>query len=219
MESHYIPIREVWQFEQYLASKPTVWRNEAINLRFSAEAIQLYDQEVLECIFKKRIRPRLPGFFSARVKRMLFGFSLENLVKAILLQNPEKLTRVFGRDGNLSWGNDGHDLLKLFAEAGIETSKLESAYLELWQLCSLWAGRYPLPVNEHHFPRQRKPMASHEALLKRSQKRIERAIAEGDELMGAEIYDLMHGGVGDRELEIFHQLFNRCDSMLPKEER
>jgi hypothetical protein len=36
-------------------------------------------------------------------------------------------------------------------------------------------------------------------LLKRAQKRIEKATADGDQLLGTEIHDLMHGGVGNLE--------------------
>lgn len=217
MNKTHIPIRDVWEFEKFLATKPRVWLNEAFNLRYSAEALFLYDERVRKSIFTDRISPPLPGFFSARVERMLFGFSLENLIKAILLQNPEKLNHAFGRDGNLSWGKDGHDLLKLFDEANISLSDTEKKFVEVWQTCAIWAGRYPLPKNEHALPRQRVGLPSSEAVGKRRMKIVEKAIQEGDELLGAELNDLLHGGVGDLEQGLYQKLFDRCKSLLVEE--
>jgi len=215
----YIPIREVWNFEQNLASKPDVWRNEAINLRFTAEALWLYDDEVIQKVFHDRAPCRLPSFFSARVERMLLGFSLENLVKAVLLQDEKWFNDVFSKEGTLSWGKDGHNLLKLFQQANVETSLMERKYLEAWQLCALWAGRYPLPTKEIHLPRQRKPLPSQEALLKRRVKIMQIAHAENDQLLGAGIHDIIHSGVGSLEREAFIELFKRCDSHFAKEGR
>jgi hypothetical protein len=212
----YIPARNAWEFEKELASKPDVWKKEASNLRYSAEVLLLYDEEVSNRLFKKKTPLRLPAFFSARVIRMLMGFALENIVKAILLQSPEKMEAVFSRDGNLSWGRDGHNLLKLFEDANIDISPTEETYLELWQLCALWAGRYPLPANEHDLPRIRKPLSSREALLKRSGKRIDKALDKGDQLLGVEIHDLMHSGVGDFEEKTFREIFARCEAHVCK---
>jgi hypothetical protein len=214
----YSPVREVWEFEQYMASKPNVWLNEAYNLRGCVQALWLYDDEVTQRIFHERIAPRLPNFFSARVERMLMGFSLENLVKAVLLQDPEKYREVFAKEGNLTWVKDGHNLLKLFEDADVASSKLERTYLEAWQTCTLWAGRYPLPTKEIHLPRQRKPLPSREALLKRRQRMMQKAIAEGDELMGAGVNDIIHGGVGSRERDIYSEMFDRCLSLLSQKD-
>ena len=111
MTKQYEPARDVWEFEQYLASKPDVWINQARNLRYSAEALCLHHDEALQRVSQENWATRIPLFWGAGVTRMLMGFSLENLIKAILLQNPDKLKTVFGREGNLSWGKDGHDLL------------------------------------------------------------------------------------------------------------
>jgi hypothetical protein len=214
MNKTYEPIRNVWDFEKYIASKPQVWINEAINLRNAAEVLFLYDKEVFQRIFEEKSSTRLPAFFTARIERMLMGFSLENLIKAILLQTPTKIQEVFVEEGRLSWGKDGHNLLRLFKEAKIEISNLEEKYLAVWQECAIWAGRYPLPVNESGLPLKRKGLPSREALLRRSTKRIKRAIAEGDQLLGAEINDLLHIGVGDIEAMLFRSLFERCKNLL-----
>ena len=216
MTKQYEPVRDVWEFEQYLASRPDVWISQAHNLRYSAEALCLYNDKVMQQVFQKTEPTGLPVFWRAGVTRMLMGFSLENLIKAILLQNPDKLEMVFGREGNLSWGKDGHDLLTLSQETALNITPHEQPYLELWQLCALWAGRYPLPANEHNLPRQRKALPSREALLRRSRKRIAAAMKNGDPLLGVGIQDLLHTDIGDQELDIFGNVFDRCLALLPQ---
>lgn len=205
----YLPVREVWEFEAHLASQPDVWISEARNLKGAAEALLLYDQEVSDCVQIHKRQPPLKAFFSARVIRMLFGFSLKNLVKAILLQDKEELEKAFPREGNLSWGDKGHDLLWLFVRAGVKVSGAERKEIVLWQVCALWAGRYPLPLNENALPRQRKPLSSHEALLQRTQTRIKNSMEEGDLWRGAELQDVLHSGVGDREIDMYRKIFDR----------
>lgn len=214
MNDVYIPVRKVWEFEKFLASKPDVWRNEAINLRYSMEVLFLYDKELFVLLFEKKLNRRCHVFFSARIQRLLMGFALENLSKALLLQNQKKLKEVFAKDGRLSWQKDGHDLLKLFNEAKVTTDETEKRYLELWQTCALWAGRYPLPLKEGDLPRQRRGLLSREALFKRSAKRIDLARKENDPFLGADIFDLMHSSVSDFEHECFEKLFVRCDGLL-----
>jgi len=206
--------RNIWEFEKKLSLKPRVWRDEAINLKYSAEVLISYDEEVMDCIFNKKIQPRFPPFFSARVARMLMGFALENMIKAILLQHNNNVAEVFSKEGSLKWGKYGHNLLELFKKANIDVSVTETKLLELWQICSLWAGRYPIPANENDMPKVRKGLPSREALLKRRQKIIEEAIKRGDPFIGSEINDLMHSGVGALEITIFREIFSKCDTKL-----
>jgi hypothetical protein len=213
MCDQYENARDVWEFERFLASKPHVWLVEATNLRLACDALLLYDDEVTVSIFDKREQPRLPAFFSARIERMLMGFALENVVKAILLQNPEELRVAFSREGNLKW-TDAHNLLALFERAGICLTREESFYVKAWQVCAIWAGRYPIPMNEYELPKHRRGL-SKAALIKRSQKRIERALKEGDPLLGIDLNDLIHSGVGGPEKKTFDAVFDRCRSMLP----
>jgi hypothetical protein len=141
---------------------------------------------------------------------MLMGFSLENLIKAYLLQDRSMYDDAFSGDGKLSWGAKGHNLIHLFGRAGIEISDIEATYLDLWQTCALWAGRYPLPLKEHDLPRRRKSLSRAAALLKRAVKRITNARQRHDPLLGAEKHDLLHQNVGRLEWELFQALFERC---------
>ncbi|MFK7848906.1 MAG: hypothetical protein AB8G77_26705 [Rhodothermales bacterium] len=210
MSDKYEANRDVWEFEAYLASDHKVWRSKAHDMRQSAELLAQYDAEVFEKVFKDREQPRLPPFWTAGPARMMMGFALENLFKALLLKNPEHLRNAFSKEGNLSWGKDGHNLIKLSEEAGFNWGKKEQRYLELWQMCATWAGRYPLPSNENQLPRQRKGLPSREALLKRSQKRIKKAIETSDPFMGAELWDQLHTGLGGDEFSTSKEIYDDC---------
>jgi len=217
MSNQYEKTRNVWGFEKFLASQPDVWLVEANSLRHSAEALMLYDHEVTTALFEKKEQPRLPAFFSARVERMLMGFALENAVKALLLQDPSELKSAFAREGNLSWGKNGHNLLILFERTSVKLSQKEAFYVKAWQMCATWAGRYPIPLNENHLPGQRRGAPSLEASVKRASRRIEKALEEGDSLMGQELCDLLHSGVGAQEKAIFDGIFDRCLGILGPE--
>lgn len=211
--SRHIPVRKVWEFESAYCSDPKAWLHQALNLRGNLESLLLYDRQVFECIFEKKTQPPLPSFWSAGVERMLMGFSLENLVKALILQDPSKADKVFAKEGNLHWAVASHDLPKLFAEAGQDFDDQELIFLELWTTCSTWAGRYPLPKNENEFPRQRKPAASSEELLRRRSREIEKAISSGSSLQ-PEQFDLLHSGVGPQEIEVYGNMFDRLRKCL-----
>mgnify|MGYP000335374893 CR=1 FL=1 len=157
MNSHYESARNVWDFEKFCASQPKFWFHQAWNLKCSYDVLCEHDQYVLNTIFRKdkeqsQEQSNIAVFWSSSVERMLIGFCLENLVKAILLLDIEKLEQVFKKDGNLSWKKEGHNLVALYNQTDIEITDTENTFLELWQMCSLWAGRYPIAVNEHHMP-------------------------------------------------------------------
>ena len=209
--------RDVWNIEAFVASDQKVWLCKAHDLRQSATLLFQYEEEVRVKIFIEKKPTRLPLFWTAGQARMLIGFSLENLLKAILLKNPDHLQKVFSKEGKLSWGNDGHNLVKLSSEAGISWSDTQHRYLELWQMCSTWAGRYPIPTNENQLPRQRKEMPSRDAFKKRSIKRLKKAIDNNDPFKGAELWDQLHTGIGDEEFNAFVEMYDSCISVLESE--
>jgi hypothetical protein len=89
MKKH-VPIQEVWSFESEYCRNPRAWLNQGINLRYSAEALFLYDSQLLKQVSPEKTKAPLPSFQSANVERMLMGFSLEALAKAIIVQDPGK---------------------------------------------------------------------------------------------------------------------------------
>jgi len=93
-------------------------------------------------------------------------------------------------------------------------SRLETRYIEVWQVCALWAGRYPIPIKEHQFPSQRAGASSRSELAKMAVKRRQRALEEGDPLMGSEVHDILHGGVNLLEIETFRGIFERLNALL-----
>jgi len=206
--------RDVWDFEKDLAIKnPRVWTNEAHNLKYSAKVLISYNDEVFDCVFNKKTQPRFPAFWTAGVTRMLFSYSLENLVKGLLVQkNPNKY---FTKEGNVSFGKKAHALTELFSEAGIKVNDEEKRYLEIWTTCAIFAGRYPIAKNEHGFPKQRMPAKSREELLKRRSKEIQKALTDNKQLL-PEINDAIHCGIGTREEEIFDTLFNKLMTIFSK---
>jgi len=213
--SRHIPVRQAWEFEAAYCRDPNAWLHQALNLRGSLEALLLYDEQVIECVFHKKTPPPLPSFWSAGVERMLIGFSLENLAKALVLQDPDKAERVFAKEGNLRWAEPSHDLPRLFAEASIDFDDNESIFLELWTSCATWAGRYPLPKNESRLPRQRKPAATREESTLQHLRESEKAIRSGTALR-PEQNDLLHSGVGSQEIEVYRNLFSRLHERLKK---
>ena len=216
-KTHQSP-RTVWEFEKFLASKPHVWLVEAYNLKLACETLCRQDREITDCIFNKKIAPPSPPFFSARIARMLMGFSLENLFKAMALQDPDKFRQAFSKDGGLSWGKDGHNLINQTKNLNFQLSDLEFRYLELWEMCAIWAGRYPIAMNEHNLPKHRVGVPTLAESVERAKQRAIKAIKESDPLMGAELSDLLHSGINDLELDTFLNLFDRCIVLLPKTE-
>jgi hypothetical protein len=213
--SGHIPVRQVWEFEATYCRDPKAWLRQAQNLRGNLEALLLYDRQVIECVFEKKTQLPLPVFWSAGVERMLMGFSLENLAKALILQDKNKADQVFSKVGNLHWAVPSHDLPKLFSEAGIDFDSHELIFLELWTTNSTWAGRYPLPKNENELPRRREHAASLEELRRRRSREIEKAIRLGSPLQ-PEQHDLLCSGVGDQEIEIYRNLFDRLRERIKK---
>ncbi|MCM2307996.1 MAG: hypothetical protein NDI91_11110 [Sulfuritalea sp.] len=204
----YEAARDVWEFEKSYSLKPRAWISHAVSLRYSAEALLLYDEEVFDRIFRAKEQPRLPAFFSPNVERMLLGFSLENLFKALILMSAENARRAFAKQGNLAWSVASHDLLKLAASANVPLNREEEHLLDVLSTCAIWAGRYPLPMNEHQFPRRRKGAPHREMLNRRRRKEFERAMKAGTEILRCK-HDQLHTNIGGTELDCYRQLFDR----------
>jgi len=216
MANHHQPVREVWDFEKYCCSKPTHWVHLAWNLKCSYQVLAENNKLATRYAFDNTQKEPLLKypFWSSGTERMLIGFSLENIVKAILLLDKERVSKVFQKDGKLSWDKDGHNLIKLYEQTDLEITDVEAFFLELWQTCSLWAGRYPISTNEHHIPRKRKAMPTRESLIQRSTKRIEKALTEKDPLIGRDINDFLHTGIGNLEHETFIALYEKSYNFI-----
>jgi hypothetical protein len=98
------------------------------------------EQQVLE-----KLRSQFSYSAGVRVTAsygMLLGFAVENLLKAIhLAKHPQDVRRV----AELWGGSRGHNLAWLAAGAGVDVSNARKLLEDLTQ-CTMWMGRYPIPL-------------------------------------------------------------------------
>jgi len=201
-------LRDVWNFEAEYCLEPKAWMHQAWNLRQACEALLLHDGDENDRIFRQKVATRLPIFWSPNIERMLMGFSLENLFKALILMIPGNAEQAFSKEGNLRWSVKSHDLVKLSKEAKFVLTMEEGSLLELLSTCSTWAGRYPLPMNENELPLRRKPVASRAMLIRRRQREFQKALA-ADLPIIIEAHDKLHSGIGGVDLILYRDLFDR----------
>jgi hypothetical protein len=77
---------------------------------------------------------------------LLYGLSLENLIKAVIIKGKPEL---ISNGELLKWpggGKHGHNLIGLFEEAVIDFSNGQSDIVVRLASFVLWAGRYPIPM-------------------------------------------------------------------------
>lgn len=88
--------------------------------------------------------PPKTGGSTCDVCFLLFGFSLENLAKGIIVcRDPSAVKRAKLR----KWHGKGHDLVKLFAQAQISVDSEDLQTLVRTSRLSEWKGRYPVAMN------------------------------------------------------------------------
>lgn len=220
MKKLYRKIRDVWnESSNLLHEKPEIWISEATNLKNTAEL--LYEHEKLQMTNSSSLPDKLKtgAFFRGRIIRMMIGFSIENLLKGLIFQIEEEREKVLRKDGNIRWdAKKSHDLIYLSNLSSTSFDEEEKKKLELWQVCAVWAGRYPIPKNENELPNRREPAKSSEELLKRRHKEISKLIREGKNLE-PELIDLLHTSIGDSEFKCFVEIFDRLKKSLDKARR
>lgn len=204
-----------------------VWQNEARNLFYSAEVLHQFESrkfnhnfnrdELFAAMFPSELIDR--GFFNYRVQRMLWAYGFENLLKLIILanykiSNPDATEIPFGEIKS-------HSLQSLAQRARVSLSAPEIFYCGVLEKCSVWAGRYPLPMKKDQMYEQREPLPTREALFERSKimhekylkGEIPRIIAESD---------VLHSGIGGEELGVYEslqkRLLERSDKLLVNEQ-
>jgi hypothetical protein len=79
---------------------------------------------------------------------LLMGLCIENLAKALFVQSLNLNNEVVVENQRLIKRlTDGHDAIRILAEAGVGLDELETDLCERLEECVLWAGRYPVPKN------------------------------------------------------------------------
>jgi hypothetical protein len=212
---------------QFCLKNLKVWQNEARNLFYSAEVLLEFEaikfghtfdrNDRFSAMFPSDLTDR--GFFNHRVQRMLWAYGIENLLKLIILanykiDNPEALEVPFGEIKS-------HNLHSLAQKAKVELSEPEAFYCGVLEKCSVWAGRYPLPISEKQMYEQREPLPNREALFERSKIMYEKYV-RGENPRVISESDVLHSGIGREEHDLYRSLKDRLleysDSLLGNED-
>lgn len=118
------------------------WRSKAKELKRGAKVLFAEAKKDIE-ILKQEAEEVLPPSFPKDiffVSVMLAGFSIENMIKGIIvIDHPEYL-----KGGKIK-GITNHDILKLFGLAELMLSDEEEKLCNLLILGISWFGRYPIP--------------------------------------------------------------------------
>lgn len=187
-----------------------VWWNEALNLFYSAEVLYEFEDLKDKDIFEKMemLSPLFSSgltnkyYFNHRVQRMLWAYGFENLLKMIILRN------VKNENSDITdipfQKIKSHSLICLSQVAKFDLSEPETFYFGVLEKCSVWAGRYPLPVKSDQMYESRKALSSSEALLERSKQTWERYFKGEISRIESES-DVMHSGISSGEYTVYKQ--------------
>ena len=158
------------------------------------------------------------GYFNHSVQRMLWAYGFENLLKLIILasykiSNPEATEIPFGEITS-------HSLYSLAQRANVTLTEPEVFYSGVLVKCSVWAGRYPLPIKQDQMYEQREPLPTGEALLERS-KIMHEKYMNGEIPRIFSESDVLHSGIGGEEHTVYdslkNKLFDFSDKLLSNE--
>lgn len=155
--------------KQYCYENPETFINEALVLRYSAEVLFEYEDLKTRHLFGENTGITIfssdlvnKGCFNYRVIRMLFSYSLENLLKCIIVQNYKK---DFPTETEVPIKEiDNHDLKKLYKKADRTFPDEYGLFLDSWTKCSVWAGRYPLPKKPNQMYQSRETTESSKSI-------------------------------------------------------
>jgi len=170
-----------FEFEKRICLiNPEIWNVTAFKLFKAAEVLYFYEKiereispinnnfegkiDTLTEFFPKDFL--IKGFVDLKTTRMLWGFALENHIKAVickneLILNPEATVVPFSKT-NL------HDLVALIKNAQISLEANELTYLSILTKYIKWKGRYPLPIHSNDIDERFKPMPSKQKLKDRA---------------------------------------------------
>ena len=212
---------------QFCLKNLKVWQNEARNLFYSAEVLHQFESrkishtfardELFATVFPSELINR--GFFNHGVQRMLWAYGFENLLKLIILasykvSNPEVTEIPFGEIKS-------HSLHSLAQRAKVTLTEPEIFYSGVLEKCSVWAGRYPLPIKQDQMYEQREPLPTRESLFERS-KIMHEKYMNGEIPRVISEFDVLHSGVGGEEHTVYKslktKLLDLSDKLLDNEQ-
>jgi len=213
---------DTFKFEkEFCFVKPVVWMNEANNLFSSAQVLIEFTELNNNDLFIKRDEYKNLfsdevikfNFWTYRVIRMLWGYSFENILKGIIIknykkENPDAKEVPFKEIKS-------HNIIDLFKKAKIETTEEENFYIGITQKCSIWMGRYPLPIKANQMYEQRKSMSTSKELLERKKDLIKKH-REGNIPRVFTESDVLHSGIGVSELKVIKALKEKLFKVFDK---
>ncbi len=214
METIYSNKKDDYEFEKYIClEKPELWLNEANNLFYSAEILDEFEnlknqnifdkKDGLISLFSENTAKRF--FFNYRVQRMLWAYGFESIFKGLIIKDIKKSFNITNITPEIMKEIQSHDLITLAKKAKIVLTEPEKFYLNILKICSVWAGRYPLPIKEDQMPIQRKSMQSRVDLFDRNKKMHKDLIDGKIKRLECE-YDILHGSIGTQEINCYKRL-------------
>ena len=202
--------------KQYCLDNPEAFIHEALGLKYSAEVLYEYEnlktrhsfgEETGITIFSLDLVTK--GYFPYRLIRMLFSYSLENILKCIIVKNYKEINPLETEFPIKEI--DDHDLKRLYSKAKEEIPHKFGLYLDSWTKCSVWAGRYPLPKNPNQMYQSRKSNVAQDGksvdVIRISFGNLNRVVEK----------DILHTNISSHEydtyVELFERLYERAVSM------
>jgi len=133
-------LQEIWERELNYAQQPKYWESFAIETKCCAIFfLKKYENVILKDEHDDYFR----RFFGYKYIRMLFGYSLENLIKGQLLSGESREKYI--KNSTITFKNNGHNLLWLLNELDIIATEEQKFYLNAWSISAEWFGKYPYP--------------------------------------------------------------------------
>ncbi|MFZ4726124.1 MAG: hypothetical protein ACOYMD_11835 [Paludibacter sp.] len=158
-------------------------------------------EKKLNSLFSSNIADRF--FWYHRIIRMLWGFAFENILKGIIISELKRSSH----DAYSIYLDKikTHNLIFLFKESGFTLDSDQIFFIEIIQKCTVWIGRYPLPINKDQMYDQSKGMNTSDELLVRSKLTHEMLMSGEIERVECQS-DILHSAIGIKELGIIQEL-------------
>ncbi len=203
-DNRYKSKTEVWRREMEYARRQDIWFTKADEL----VGIAGFLLKNLDSRFTEE-EPRI-SWFGYNIVRMLYGFSLENYLKGLVLSDSSFHSK-FVKDKRIDWGFNGHDLLRFTELLKLDVSEEDEFYFKTYCTAAEWHGRYP-------FPSRIEQLVPERTSFKNRTKRLERRRTEiRDGKVFREQSDLLSGLIGSEEKEFLTRwiakLKKKCETL------
>jgi len=131
------------------ANTPGIWALNARRLKRGGDLIFDAYEIDLQAMGKGASPLELNNLEVAGTATMLFGFAIENLLKAIIIAKEPRTIN----EGNLrDWPSNGHKLILLAEKADIPLNEQQKDMVHRLEVFVEWTGRYPVPKKPTQIP-------------------------------------------------------------------